>query len=663
MKKLLAAALAAVVTLGTVTAVSAVDGTSDTLSSGADISFDTYDALYVHGVLNSEDTQAWQAWQSEHNESFEEVNSSVKYFFLPTSADDSKADVYNGYSASVNLGGVTIQPGETKTVEYDVEKDYSVSVGGKTYTLKFMKSNAEAGVYINNSDADGSGTDLMSYLNYDKSRSAKAEGAIVEHDGSVDNTSIKKIKGRGNTTWGKAKKPYNITYDKAVSIAGMSKSKKYSLLANYQDDTLSRNRFLYDLSDAVGMPYASDSRYVDFYVNGFYWGSYQIAEKVEVGGSNLINDIDDAAYINADGTINEDFPFVCEVDASAVKGEDYCVDVSGGTTLTIKAPELAEGDPGYEEVKEYVKKKYNEFFNASKSKTADLSDYADVESVTKLYLINEVSKNWDSGVSSTFFTYKQDANGDYKFYGSPVWDFDNSLGNACGVESELQRMGVDDYTDCSGWWCQYKGKDPDRKSSTNIMNNLSRNSAVLEAAPQIWFEDFVPALDDFFKNAGSGKMMSAEEYYGFLKGSAEMNYTSGWLLKTSDWICDHTSLETAEYDGGTNTLVSTGVKTYSFDFDGMYNYCLDWFSSRCAWLSAEMYPDYTPSPAPELGDVNLDGKIDILDATEIQKYKAELTEFSEKQLAVADTNGDGTVNVLDATQIQKFKAGLVDRLG
>lgn len=44
----------------------------------------------------------------------------------------------------------------------------------------------------------------------------------------------------------------------------MDKCKKFSMLANYQDDSLSRNRFLYDLSDAVDMPYASDSRYVDF---------------------------------------------------------------------------------------------------------------------------------------------------------------------------------------------------------------------------------------------------------------------------------------------------------------------------------------------------------------------------------------------------------------
>ena len=50
----------------------------------------------------------------------------------------------------------------------------------------------------------------MDYLNVDKSRSAKASGAIVTPDGTIDNTEIKKIKGRGNSTWDKPKKAYNI---------------------------------------------------------------------------------------------------------------------------------------------------------------------------------------------------------------------------------------------------------------------------------------------------------------------------------------------------------------------------------------------------------------------------------------------------------------------
>lgn len=56
----------------------------------------------------------------------------------------------------------------------------------------------------------------------------------------------------------------------------------------------------------------------------------------------------------------------------------------------------------------------------------------------------------------------------------------------------------------------------------------------------------------------------------------------------------------------------------------------------------------------ELGDVNLDGVVNVNDATEIQKYSVELVSFSELQFSLADFNNDGVVNVNDATEIQRF---------
>lgn len=653
LKKVTSIILALILALGalSVCSVSAAQNTP--------VSFETYEALYAHAVTGSTDSEAWQAWQSEHDEDFTEVNSNVKYFFLPTSADSTRVDIYNAYKSPVNVNGVDIASGEVKTVNYEIGKSYSVDVSGKTYTLKLMKSNAEAAIYINNSDADGFGTELMQYLNADKSRSAKATGAIVDANGNVDNTAIKKIKGRGNTTWDKPKKAYNITYSDAVSIAGMKKGKKYSILANYQDDSLSRNRFLYDLADAVGMPYASDSRYVDFYANGFYWGSFQMTEKVEAGKSNLVSDVDDTAYLNDDGTVNSDFPFICEVDAGAKDGEDYYVESASGNKITIKAPELEEGDAGYEEVKAYVKEKFDAFYNSVKGKTSDPTEYADVESLAKIYLINELGKNWDSGVSSLFFVYKQDSSGKYKFYGSPVWDYDNSLGNAVGVNKELNNMGVSDYEEYSGWWCKFKGKSTKSKYINNVMNLISRNNKVYQKSVSVWFEDFVPVINDFASDSSTPKASSATEmyraydYYALLKDSAEMNYQSGWLLNTSSWIADHSSLTKAHYDLSTKTYtVDSKATAYKQDFTGMYNYCVDWMTSRAAWLSSEMADNYTPSEKL-LGDVNKDGKLSITDATDVQKYAVGNIYFTPSTLSCGDVNGDGVINVLDATEIQK----------
>ena len=629
--------------------------------SGAPSDFAEAQALYVHAVSGSADTEAWQAWQSVHDEDFEVAEPDVKYFFLPSSAGENSVDVYNGFDEAVILNGVELAAHSAAPVPYEPEVAYPVTVSGQSFTLTMMNSNAEAAIYINNPDADGEGADLMTYLNEDKSLSAKATGAIVTPDGKIDNTPIKKIKGRGNTSWDKPKKGYNITYDKKVGIAGMEKNKKYSILPNYQDDSLSRNRFLYDLSDAVGLPYASDSRYVDFYVNGFYRGSYLMCEKVEPG--SLVPEVDDEGYLNEDGSIKEDFAFIAEVDASA-GDDDYWVNVDG-LKITIKAPEIDPGKPGYDEVKAYVRAKFSAFYNAT-TPSGKLSEVADIDSAAKLYLINELGKNWDSGVSSTFFTYKPDENGVYKFYGSPVWDYDNSLGNAKGIAGDLRSIGVTDYEEYTGWWCQYKGKTG--KRSANIIARISQNAEIKAAVPSIWFEDFVPAIDHFtgakYSEALNGELMTRDAYYELIKDSAAMNYTSGWLLDTGKWIADHSTLKKAVYDPGTKKMVVDAQATrYAQTFEGMYNYAFDWAQGRAAWLSEQFAPNYTPSAAELRGDADGDGEVTILDATRIQRYLADLITSEELAMDAADPDADGNVTILDATRIQRVLAELCDMDG
>ena len=64
--------------------------------------------------------------------------------------------------------------------------------------------------------------------------------------------------------------------------------------------------------------------------------------------------------------------------------------------------------------------------------------------------------------------------------------------------------------------------------------------------------------------------------------------------------------------------------------------------------------------APKRGDVNLDGKVDIVDATTIQNICADLGEYSAEQMTAADADNDGKVIISDATYIQEIVAGLID---
>ncbi len=550
------------------------------------------EGLRVHAVNETDDTAAWHIWQSAHDDLFKVENPSEKYFFLPTSADENAVDIYNNFSETVTVNGTSIEPGAVENVAYTINTPYEITVKEDTYTLTFMKSNAEAALFINNDDVDGTGTDIFSYLNNDKenadkSRTATADSALVDADGNIITTPIKKVKGRGNTSWWASKKSYNVTFEKPVSVAGMKEGKKYSMLANFQDDSLSRSRILYDLSDAVGIPYASDSRYTDLYINGFYCGSYQMCEKISAGNNSLINDISSENYLNADGSVKEDFPFFVSVDPSVDKNKDYYIEADN-YMLTIEYPELQKDDPGYNEVKSYVAEKYKEFYDAAKANDGKFSEYADVDSCSKMFLINELGKNWDSGVSSVYFVYKPDENGKYKFYASPVWDYDNSLGNCTGIKQELKYFKITDYNEYTGWWCEVKGGED------NIINRFANNDEVKACAKAVWFDSFVPAIDYFSGKTDTAdtkitnEIYTADKYYSLAKDSAEMNYKSGWLLKPNDWVADHSSLTKAHFDESSKQMVTDDTQTtYEQNYTDMYNYCCDWLTSRAAWISQE----------------------------------------------------------------------------
>lgn len=69
----------------------------------------------------------------------------------------------------------------------------------------------------------------------------------------------------------------------------------------------------------------------------------------------------------------------------------------------------------------------------------------------------------------------------------------------------------------------------------------------------------------------------------------------------------------------------------------------------------EPYIATTAAAEPEIiiGDANLDGKVNISDATLVQRIVAKIIKPNEKQSKAADTNRDGFISIKDSTLIQK----------
>ena len=70
----------------------------------------------------------------------------------------------------------------------------------------------------------------------------------------------------------------------------------------------------------------------------------------------------------------------------------------------------------------------------------------------------------------------------------------------------------------------------------------------------------------------------------------------------------------------------------------------------------------TNTAIPSYGDVNLDGKVDIVDAIFLNKYLATLIQFSDAQMANADCCQDGVLNDQDTIALMQFIILLIDDL-
>lgn len=715
-----------------------INTTTNTVESTAVPYFAESGSLYAHAQSNSASTQAWQEWESLWG-----PNSSVgvRYFFLPPTASDSEVELYNSFDNSVIINGVEIKPNTSAIVSYTIGERTTVLVENSSTSayVEFYKSDSEVSLYVNDTtgvytDSNGNTveTDFFSFLTANKENAVKGSQCTIIDDSGINDTTLKKIKGRGNSTWSDSKKkPFNINFDSKTSIGGIS-SKKFTLLANAKDGTLLRNRIMYDFADEVGSLYSSDSRSVDLYINGIYRGAYQITQKVELGKNSLVSLKDES------DVLTENFNFLIEVDIWNYAGDVY-FESDRGIHVVCKSPDL-EGYDGVDETLNaqynFIKGKYQQLENALYSgNMSDLEAICDVDSFARAYLLQEFSKNCDGGMTSCFFTYVA---ADGKFIADPIWDCDSTLGN---VYCTRQNATNTAYTE--GW--AIKTAQYDKTVMTNILGQgfsvegtTANGETFEEVVKRLWNDDFVPAIAVLKgeSTAKGSRLKSVEEYrnispiasnfnyymwkfqwfpyFEALGGSyssnleGQINYMYDWLVGREKWMTSaiNNIIEVPENnyyltgvgfggwgakkymltkaDDGSYTIDVTLLKDTEYTFKifneyGTY-YTADLSDETTAkylsYESANYNATITPSEdldvtiifkgssfilrliENKLGDVNLDGSVNVADATEIQKYLTALVTLTDKQIALADVDGDGKVSIQDATKIQRIIAGL-----
>lgn len=396
------------------------------------------------------------------------INYSTKngnIFYLPGYIDITKVPIETNCSEykcgsstySITNGYIDITKGKA-TDKYGHTCYIVEIVNDKTYT--FYSGSEIGAVFVSTS---GGINPLLSNKEYRDEDSqiviTDNKGEIIYNDVSLEATS--EIKGRGNASYANEKKPFQIKLGKKTDLFGMGKAKTWILLANYNDASYIRNMCAFKIAEAIGLPFTPQSVFVDLYIDGQYQGLYQLCEKTQVGTNRIeITDLEDATEkLNKDKNYNiyeyynnnkvnstnlscysyanwvspEDITggYLIELDNlySGFNKETSVFQTNNGNTYTVKSPEVATKDE-----MDYIANLFSDFEqalyneNGYSDKGIYYTEYCDLESLVKVYLVEEITKNWDAYIGSIYF-YKDVDSVSTKIYAGPVWDFDNTWGN------------------------------------------------------------------------------------------------------------------------------------------------------------------------------------------------------------------------------------------
>lgn len=568
----------------------------------------------------------------------------AKYLFLPASADMTQLSltfVTEPASDKVMLSGNkgmtylsdAVDVTAVAAVDADGYREITASVGkGQPMTFRVMQASAIPTMYLTSSGA-AQGRD---WVDASKSNAATGTMNLIGTDGvPVYSGELKQIKARGNSTFTYAKKKsYQIKLAEPSDLLGKQEQvKTWVLLASYFDATQMHDKMVKDLAAELGMDYTASCDWVNLYYDGEYRGVYLLSEKNSVGETSVaITDMEqayeqlnegygtDMTTARAENSYEQQYQYTKDLkEPENITGgylielnHDMWDEASGfetrqGVAFNVKSPEWC-GNAAMKYISEY----YQAFedavyatddtgaytgYNASTGKY--FYDYVDMDSLVKVFLLQELSLNCDGFISSIYF-YK-DADG--KMFAGPIWDQDMTFG--------------------IGWT---KTNAADIEDYHYLAKALIQIPAFKTAVAEYYSSTFAPAVREWLGNNGT-----IAQQYNLLKDSAAMNYKLWDFIRVGDPQADGHIWQGASYESVVADMTS-------------------WIDARLSVMDKRFAQQTTLA-----GDVNGDGKVDILDAILLLRY---IAEYEDENFisANADFNGDGEVDIMDAIALLKYVA-------
>ena len=374
--------------------------------------------------------------------------------YLPGNINAENCYLFWDGGLQATVGGVSYASGECPIPDLNSETTYSFKNGNQTTSFKLISYQGSPSVqvvFIEVDESDGKPT--IEQMDGDADHEVTCSGTI-----NINGTwyNMPKIKGRGNATWDFAedKKPYNVTIETLVdgnkiNFPGIDsdKTKKWSFLAEVTDHSLMSNRTGYHLAYTLGI--GQDTTSADVWMNGEYQGCYTVTPKTDSFVTKNGYMIEQDNYLEPSVASGGDPQFqldgMIEVGASWGGGSGYnriTVKKMGSTLLGAggEDPDNME-DIANNTIKPWLQDAWDAiradgdkinfgYGKGRNSKNKYYTDYIDIESFAKMYLMHEYAKSFDVCAGSILF-HRDGMTDNDKLIAGPMWDLDNAMGSTC----------------------------------------------------------------------------------------------------------------------------------------------------------------------------------------------------------------------------------------